>query len=40
LARGPGEAVPILERALDLFERKGNVVSSAHTRAWLAALGP
>ena len=40
LARGPGEAVPILERALDLFERKGNVVSSAHTRAWLAVLGP
>ena len=39
LARGPGDAVPILERALDLFERKGNVVSSAHTRAWLAALG-
>ncbi|HUL84744.1 MAG TPA: adenylate/guanylate cyclase domain-containing protein [Actinomycetota bacterium] len=38
LARGPGDAVPILERALDLFERKGNVVSVARTQTWLSQL--
>ncbi len=38
LARGPGDAVPILERALELFERKGNVVSAARTQTWLSQL--
>jgi tetratricopeptide (TPR) repeat protein len=37
-ARSPSEAVPVLERALDLYEGKGDVVSAARRRATLHAL--
>jgi class 3 adenylate cyclase/tetratricopeptide (TPR) repeat protein len=34
------EAAPVLERALELFEQKGNVVSADKARALLAQAGP
>jgi tetratricopeptide (TPR) repeat protein len=37
-ARSPSEAVPALERALQLYEAKGDVVSAAKRRATLDAL--
>ena len=37
-ARSPSEAVPILERAVELYEGKGDVVSVARRRATLDAL--
>jgi class 3 adenylate cyclase/tetratricopeptide (TPR) repeat protein len=36
----PQEAVPVLERALEAFERKGNLVSAEKTRARLERLTP
>jgi hypothetical protein len=40
-ARGPPQAaVPVLERALEAFERKGNLVSAEKTRARLERLTP
>ena len=35
LAERPGEAVPVIEEALRLFEQKGNVVSARKARALL-----
>jgi tetratricopeptide (TPR) repeat protein len=37
-ARSPSEAVPVLERALELYEAKGDVMSAARRRATLDAL--
>ena len=37
-ARSPSEAVPVMERALELYEAKGDVVSAAKRRATLDAL--
>ncbi len=37
-ARSPSEAVPVLERAVELYEAKGDVVSTAQRRATLDAL--
>ena len=37
-ARSPSEAVPMLERAVELYEAKGDVVSTAKRRATLDAL--
>ena len=39
LAERPGEAVTVLERALELFEQKGNRVMTDRTRALLDELG-
>jgi class 3 adenylate cyclase/tetratricopeptide (TPR) repeat protein len=37
-ARSPSEAVPVLERAVSLYDQKGDVVSAAKRRATLDAL--
>ncbi len=37
-ARSPSEAVPVLERALELYETKGDVISAAQRRTTLDAL--
>jgi hypothetical protein len=37
-ARSPSEAVPVLERAVELYEVKGDVVSAARRRTTLDAL--
>jgi tetratricopeptide (TPR) repeat protein len=39
LASRPDEATQVVERALELFERKGNVVSAQKARALLAQAG-
>jgi hypothetical protein len=39
LAGRPDEAAIALRQALELFERRGGVVSSARTRAAIADLG-
>ena len=38
LAERPGEAVPVIEEALRLYEQKGNVVSARKARALLGEL--
>ena len=38
LAGRPGEAVPPVEQAIDLFDRKGNVVSAERARRLLQEL--
>ncbi|MGQ0668601.1 MAG: ATP-binding protein [Actinomycetota bacterium] len=38
LSGRPGDAMPVLREALDLYERKGNVVSAGHTRSLLERL--
>ena len=38
LAERPGEAAPVIQEALNLYEQKGNVVSAGKARALLGEL--
>ena len=39
LAGRPGESAEVLREAVEVYERKGNVLAADRTRAWLARLG-